>query len=231
MMLFRVVAVNTAPDSENRMHDDAVARKHGFSGGGLVPGVDVFEYLVRGALQLDPTWMCSGRQGELRLFKPYFDGEEVLVTAPGEGEIHAGDRAILRTSGSLASPSPAWKNVALPVQRPTASTASLAPGTRLGSLLHCKLISADGPAKARQLLELANQILMQNVILDPWIHTQSKIAWLEAVQTAQQVDVCATVMAEFERKGHRLVTLDLHYRESHTGKPVAHVEHTAIWLF
>jgi hypothetical protein len=42
---YRVEATNTAKASENKMHDDAVARKFGFSGG-LVPGVDVMAYMM-----------------------------------------------------------------------------------------------------------------------------------------------------------------------------------------
>ena len=37
---YRVTAYNTSKQSENKIHDDAVARRFGFSGG-LVPGVDV----------------------------------------------------------------------------------------------------------------------------------------------------------------------------------------------
>jgi hypothetical protein len=37
---YRIEAFNTARESENKIHDDAVARRFGF-GGGLVPGVDV----------------------------------------------------------------------------------------------------------------------------------------------------------------------------------------------
>src|SRR6202051_5364429 len=41
---YSVVAYNTAKLSENKMHDDQVARRFGFSGG-LVPGVDVMGYM------------------------------------------------------------------------------------------------------------------------------------------------------------------------------------------
>src|SRR3982750_2118229 len=37
---WRLQAYNTAKQSENKMHDDTVAKRFGFSGG-LVPGVDV----------------------------------------------------------------------------------------------------------------------------------------------------------------------------------------------
>src|SRR3982074_3619656 len=40
---YRVQAYNTAKLSENKMHDDTVAKRFGFSGG-LVPGVDVMAY-------------------------------------------------------------------------------------------------------------------------------------------------------------------------------------------
>src|SRR5689334_12545167 len=40
-----VKAFNTAKQSENKMHDDAVAQRFGFSGG-LVPGVDVIAYMM-----------------------------------------------------------------------------------------------------------------------------------------------------------------------------------------
>jgi len=42
---YRVTAFNTAKLSENKMHDDTVARRFGFSGG-LVPGVDVMAYMM-----------------------------------------------------------------------------------------------------------------------------------------------------------------------------------------
>ena len=42
---YRVSAYNTAKQSENKIHDDAVARRFGFSGG-LVPGVDVMAYMM-----------------------------------------------------------------------------------------------------------------------------------------------------------------------------------------
>ena len=42
---YRVAAYNTSKHSENKMHDDTVAKRYGFSGG-LVPGVDVMAYMM-----------------------------------------------------------------------------------------------------------------------------------------------------------------------------------------
>ena len=41
----RVSAYNTSKHSENKMHDDTVAKRYGFIGG-LVPGVDVMAYMI-----------------------------------------------------------------------------------------------------------------------------------------------------------------------------------------
>src|SRR3970282_1359533 len=43
--LYTVRANNTSTASENKIHDDSVARLYGFSGG-LVPGVDVYAYMT-----------------------------------------------------------------------------------------------------------------------------------------------------------------------------------------
>src|SRR5260370_11151305 len=42
---YRVSAYNTAKQSENKMHDDTVAKRFGFSGG-LVPGVDALADMI-----------------------------------------------------------------------------------------------------------------------------------------------------------------------------------------
>lgn len=73
----RFVAVNTAPESENRMHG-AEARRYGFAGG-LVPGVDVLGYLAHeGVERWGAAWLGNGHfRG--RLISPVYDGETVEV--------------------------------------------------------------------------------------------------------------------------------------------------------
>ena len=45
MNIWSATALNTAPDSENRIHGDELAKEYGFQGG-LVPGVTISAYLV-----------------------------------------------------------------------------------------------------------------------------------------------------------------------------------------
>src|SRR5271168_3725435 len=77
---YRVEAHNTAKSSENKIHDDAVARRFGF-GGGLVPGVDVMAYMMH--LPIAKWGRAFLERGliEARFVKPVYDGEITNVTA------------------------------------------------------------------------------------------------------------------------------------------------------
>ena len=75
-----VVARNLAADSENRIHDDSVARRFGFSGG-LVAGVDVYAYMTNPVIRrFGIDWFAGGRS-EIRLAKPVYHGNATTVTA------------------------------------------------------------------------------------------------------------------------------------------------------
>src|SRR4051812_17825699 len=82
---YRVKAFNTAHDSENKIHDDATAKRFGF-GGGLVPGVDVYGYMSHmPVMRWGRAWLERGT-AECRFLKPVYDGETATVTAGGSGE-------------------------------------------------------------------------------------------------------------------------------------------------
>ena len=77
---YTVTAVNPEPDSENRIHSDEVALRHGFRGG-LVPGVTVYGYLCPAIVDaLGARWAAQGR-AEVRFQAPVYDGESVRVTS------------------------------------------------------------------------------------------------------------------------------------------------------
>jgi hypothetical protein len=82
---YRVVAFNSAHDSENKIHDDATARRFGF-GGGLVPGVDVYGYMTHlPTLRWGRNWLERGA-AECRFLKPVYDGDIATVTARDDGD-------------------------------------------------------------------------------------------------------------------------------------------------
>jgi acyl dehydratase len=69
-------ARNTSAASENKIHDDEVARRYGF-GGGLVPGATSYAYLASWLTRaLGPLWAAHG-SATIALVKPVYEGEEV----------------------------------------------------------------------------------------------------------------------------------------------------------
>src|SRR2546430_9513807 len=82
---YRVEAFNASKESENKIHDDDVARRFGFRGG-LVPGVDVYAYMTRLPVQRwGRAWLERGT-AEWRPLKPGYDGDIAVVTAAAGAE-------------------------------------------------------------------------------------------------------------------------------------------------
>ncbi|HZU71380.1 MAG TPA: hypothetical protein VE990_01290 [Acidimicrobiales bacterium] len=144
----RVVARNAATQSENRIHDDEIARRHGFSGG-LVPGVTLYAYITQPVVaRFGRPWLENGTIA-VRFVRPVYEGDEVLVTASPSGD-RSLDLALTDSAGTTcvtgsallpaapaSPPDPSgYEVVALPkpAERPPADQASLAPGTALGTL-------------------------------------------------------------------------------------------------
>jgi len=80
-----ISAFNTATASENKIHDDAIASRFGFTGG-LVPGVDVFAYLAHMPMaRWGRDWLAGGFM-QARFGKPVYDGDAATVTATPEAD-------------------------------------------------------------------------------------------------------------------------------------------------
>jgi len=103
---YRVSAYNTSKHSENKMHDDTVAKRYGFSGG-LVPGVDVMAYMMH--LPVAKWGRAFLERGllEARFVKPVYDGELTDVTGEesnGVLAIQVESRGELCATGSASLP-------------------------------------------------------------------------------------------------------------------------------
>ncbi|MDB5652534.1 MAG: hypothetical protein JWQ94_147 [Tardiphaga sp.] len=250
---YRVEAFNTAKASENKMHDDRVARKFGFNGG-LVPGVDVLAYMMH------PPVLAWGRDFlergliEARFTKPVYDGETVLVTAEavGDGLILQVEGGDVRATGtaSLTPQPPKFALADFPDIEPVAARApvdasSYALHKWLGSAPRCwpqdaaaeylaEVREAD-PIYAREglthpgvLQRIMNKVLVDNAILGPWIHVGSRMQLLSAASLDDELVARARVTANYEKKGHRFVELDALIVANGT-TPVAHCQHVAIY--
>ena len=96
-------------------------------------------------------------------------------------------------------------------------------GEVLGSLpTSIRLIDYAWPAR------LANEILVANVQLPPWIHVESRTRHLGPVQDGEAAEVRALVAGLWERRGHRFVDLDVVVLGERAA-PVAQLRHVAIY--
>ncbi len=142
-MPYCVTAFNASKHSENKMHDDTVAKKFGFSGG-LVAGAEVFAYMSHVPLQAWGLAFLERGRMEGRFLKPIYDGETASVTveeADDGLELRIESRGFLCGTGRATCPSSApvvsigdYREAIPPARddRPEVSVASYPVGDWLG---------------------------------------------------------------------------------------------------
>lgn len=251
-----VVAFNAAKQSENKIHDDTVARRFGFTGG-LVPGVDVHAYLSHAPLaRWGEAFLSRGRMAS-RFGKPLYEGQSATVTAierdggldvsiESAGVVCGTARATLPDtveapdfSRFLEGTPPAHED------RPPASEQVYRQGAWLG--IHPFVFTADqqaaylkdigedhaiyagqGILHSGTLLRACNWVLTHNARLGPWIHVGSTLQHLAPGRVGDTITVRAQVLRNVENKGHKIVELDALVIANGT-TPIARVEHAAIY--
>ena len=103
---YHVSAYNTAKASENKIHDDATARRFGFTGG-LVGGVHVYAYMTHLPVQhWGRAWLERGT-GDCKFGKPVYEGDIAEITADEDGRRPGADgaqprRAVRHRIGGVA---------------------------------------------------------------------------------------------------------------------------------
>ena len=251
---YRVQAYNTAKLSENKMHDDTVAKRFGFSGG-LVPGVDVMAYMMH--LPVTKWGRAFLERGliEARFVKPVYDGEIADVTgeeSDGVLSIRVEGRGQLCATGSASLPASA-PSVSIADFADTAPTSERKPvdarsyelGKWLGTaprawagdaaneyLTYVRerdpIYTSQGLGHPGLVQRVMNRVLVDNAILGPWIHVGSRMQLLSAARTGDELTARAKVTGNYEKKDHRFVELDaLVVANGRT--PVAHCQHIAIY--
>jgi acyl dehydratase len=248
-----VEAFNTAKSSENKMHDDTVARRYGFAGG-LVPGVDVMAYMMHLPVKRWGRAFLERGLIEARFVKPVYDGETAEVQGAeleGELAIDVESRGELCATGSaslpLAAPAIAladYSDVGPVAERKPVGASSFAVGEWLGTAPHAwpgetgasyrADIRETDPIYAREglghpglLQKVMNRLLVDNVILGPWIHVGSRMQMLSVLQPDDEITARAKVIGNYEKKGHRFVELDA-LVVANGVTPLAHCHHVAI---
>lgn len=252
--IHEVRAFNLSASSENKIHDDAVAQRFGFAGA-LVPGVEVFAYMAHVPVaHFGRAWLERG-EAECRFLKPVYDGDIARVTAAHDDDglalaVECNDacRATGRAAMPTPRPAPAIESLPVgtpPAERPKASEESLGVGRALGIVplvidraalsAYLDAISeteplyrAEGIIHPGQILRLANQALVQNVVLGPWIHVGSTIRFHGLARTGEELTLRSRITSNAVNKGHAIVAFDA-IVVADGAKVVAEIAHTAIW--
>jgi acyl dehydratase len=251
---WRVEAYNTAKQSENKMHDDTVARRFGFSGG-LVPGVDVMAYMMHvPVVRWGRDFLARGLI-EARFVKPVYDGETADVDAvehKDELTIEVFSRTTLCATGTASLPAAApavvlgdYVEVPATAERKPVSPATFELGKWLGTaprrwagqaatdyLAEVRetdpVYTREGLGHPGMLQRVMNRVLVDNTILGPWIHVGSRMQLLSAVRAGDEIVARAKVVANYEKKGHRFVEFDA-LVVANGDTPLAHCHHIAIY--
>jgi hypothetical protein len=240
LVTYDVNAFNTAAASENKIHDDSVARRFGFRAG-LVPGVEVYAYMAHMPVaRWGRAWLERGA-ADCRFLKPVYDGALARVTATEQsdglvlhvessGERCATGQATLPADNRTAPAADSLPTRTPPAERPPACDASLAPNRALGiapfTVDRAKLSTyldeireidpiyrTQGLVHPGQILRLANQALLQNVVLGPWIHVGSRIRHHATAHNWSAVDAAREDYFQrliLQRSRHRRVRRDRH---------------------
>ena len=250
---YRVAAFNASKESENKIHDDAVAQRFGFRGG-LVPGVDVYAYMTHLPVQRwGRAWLERGT-AECRFLKPVYDGDIAVVTAvevPTGLDLQIEGRGELCVTGRCAAPGPGPTTPTFaqapvpPAKRPPADETTLAIGTRLAinpfrvtdeyAEEYLRTVRETATLYAREnfvhpgtILHIGNWVLRHNVVLGPWMHVGSTVQHFAAAHIGDALSARAVISANYERKGHRFVELDVLVYEA-DAHPIARIGHIAIY--
>jgi hydrogenase maturation factor len=90
------------------------------------------------------------------------------------------------------------------------------------------LYAREGLVHPGTVLRMCNLALLQNALLGPWIHVGSAVQNLSAARVGETLVARSSVAANYERKGHLFVELDVLVLGEGT-RPLAQVRHTAIY--
>jgi acyl dehydratase len=255
MGTYSATARNFAAASENRIHDDEIAQRFGFTGA-LVPGVAVFGHLsVPLSLRHGERWLtCSSVT--TRFLKPAYHGE-TLALSDRDGEANTVNVECRNADDVLLAIADCTLESTQPPTAPQAHLSGPAqPGPR-GEITwdtvrvnepfspyawqpdaahnseYAARVEDDTPLFSRgvlhphAILSQANQALVRHFIMPAWIHTGSEIRFRKLLHVGDTIEVRAVPVDKWERRGHQFLKLYLAYAVG--DEIMTEIQHTAIF--
>ncbi len=252
---YHVAVYNTAKSSENKIHDDATAKRFGFKGG-LVGGVHVYAYMSHMPVQRwGRAWLERGT-GDARFAKPVYEGDIAEITAVEDAagmSLQVDSGGVICATGHAGLPhvSPSLPDLAefrlVPAraQRVAADEQSLRIGEWLGmnpltitpeyqtqDIADTRetdpIYLREGIVHSGTVLRCCNWALSHNVILPAWMHMGSTVQNLGIARVGDTLNVRARITKNYEHKGHKWVEIDA-LVIANEATPIARVTHIAIY--
>jgi acyl dehydratase len=180
-------------------------------------------------------WLDHGGM-RVRFLAPCYEGATVVARCEGlavtaeeeDGSLYASGVIACNDAGATHQPANAYP--VHPLQemdlRPVASKETVFAGLPLGSIR--QTLDVDDIASIpERLLRMANEILVRNFRMSPWIHAGSEVRHHRLARCGQQITVSGVIQECFERKGRRFAVAGI--AMSAENQTVASVRHTFIY--
>lgn len=228
-----MVAVNSPEHAGNRIHTDEGAQEQGFPAA-LVAGVSTYAYATRPLVDAyGLAWVRRGG-GEVRFRSPVFAGDLVdcvpVPTADGvRVEVRCPRRQdepnVVLDAVLDAGPPPGLRDGEQLPDRSIVLAGEFGPtyGVRAGDELD--LYEREGIVHPAVWPAIANRVFSEELVRGSWIHTRSIVRHHDVGPVGATVNVRATVVDRFVRRGERAVA-DISIELD--GRPIATLEHEAI---
>lgn len=248
----RVTAFNTAKHAENKMHDDTVAKKFGFTGG-LVPGVDVSAYVNHiPARRWGKAFLEQGHL-DVCLLKPVYEGDIVSVTAVEDGEaleltvcVEARDALCATAKAYIPTEIPSFSLHDYPYVSPPATEARLPFDNSLlqldmpfcnypvvhmreAQLQYLQDVSETDSIYGQEsivhygtLVRAGIMTLPSHFVTKPWIHAATDAQYLGLAFVGDALDFRGRIVRMYERRGHKIMEVE--------GLVVANEVRPVMWL-
>ncbi len=253
MSIYKVIAINHAESSENRIHSDEIASRLGFRGA-LVPGVSVYGYMTRPLVDRFGADWLSSHQTSVRFLKPAYDGEEISVelkaagsawevTCTGPGNELLAVMSSKMPCDDVPAPLPAafsypsLERERVLISKDTIDLERPLPvwhwrADRTGNIDYSAQVADDLSVypdfiHPHWALATSNYILVRSYVMPAWIHVGSEISQHRPFRADSTIDVNAACVERWDRKGHEFVKLDIRYSDA--DGLIARVLHTAIY--
>ncbi len=226
---YEVRARNFSESSENRIHSDDIARKYGFKGA-LVPGVAVYGHLTYPLVQAYGADWLGHSVDNLRLIKPAYHGDRLIVSMGADGVTCHNDSGDLLATLASATPHTlpkedyvhllegefksldrveiGWDTV-IPEQpfAPWEYTLTAEENARYTREVDDHLELYKDYVHPHLMCSLANTILTREYVMPTWIHVGTESRHHAPLKVGDTIAIRAVPVDKWERKGHQFIRI------------------------